>query len=274
MSPTFSVIIPLYNKERIIELSVKSVLNQSFKDFELIIVDDGSTDNSLNVVKAINDDRIRIIEQENGGPSKARNTGAKFANGKWIVFLDADDELTDTALELFSNLACAHPDADIINCSSLIRYSDRVHLQTQNEDGCCTNNFKYWFYGGLMPGTGHSAFRHSIVSKYNYNENIRRYEDAELLFRMLKKARIYNCKEPSFYVNTLFSSASHARKDVSEDFFGHLDFKGKSFWEHMCLYRFYIEEKDNYKHDANRLYQSLCYRYDLLFLYKLLNWLK
>ena len=101
MTPKISVIIPLYNKEKIVERSVNSVLSQSFKNFELIIVDDGSTDNSFEIVNNIKDDRIRLMRQENGGPSKARNTGAKRACGEWIVFLDADDELLPCALKVF-----------------------------------------------------------------------------------------------------------------------------------------------------------------------------
>ena len=70
-----SVVIPLYNKEASIAQSLKSVLSQEYDDFEVVIVDDGSTDGSVDVVEAINDPRIRLIKQENGGPSKARNTG-------------------------------------------------------------------------------------------------------------------------------------------------------------------------------------------------------
>ena len=86
-----SVVIPLYNKETSIAQSLKSVLSQEYDDFEVVIVDDGSTDGSVGVVGAINDSRIRLIKQKNGGPSKARNTGVKNAKGEWILFLDADD---------------------------------------------------------------------------------------------------------------------------------------------------------------------------------------
>lgn len=88
-----SVVIPLYNKEASIAQSLKSVLSQEYDDFEVVIVDDGSTDGSVDVVEAMNDPRIRLIKQENGGPSKARNTGVKNAKGEWILFLDADDEM-------------------------------------------------------------------------------------------------------------------------------------------------------------------------------------
>ena len=88
-----SVVIPLYNKEASIKQALMSVLSQSYQEFEVVIVDDGSTDNSVAKVEEIQDSRIRLIRQENGGPSKARNTGVKNAKGEWILFLDADDEL-------------------------------------------------------------------------------------------------------------------------------------------------------------------------------------
>lgn len=87
----FSVIIPLYNKEKSIEATIKSVLNQTFKTFELIIINDGSTDNSLQVVNKIIDDRIVIIDKRNGGVSSARNQGIKNSKFSWIAFLDGDD---------------------------------------------------------------------------------------------------------------------------------------------------------------------------------------
>jgi len=90
--PVFSVIIPLYNKEKYISRAINSVLKQSFKDFEIIVVNDGSTDNSLSVLKTIKDSRIRILNQKNLGASNARNKGIKKTKAPYIAFLDADDE--------------------------------------------------------------------------------------------------------------------------------------------------------------------------------------
>ena len=87
----FSVVIPLYNKQNHIKNTIKSALQQSFKDFELIIVDDGSTDESLTEAKQIYDNRITIYSQNNSGASKARNFGIKKANSEYIALLDADD---------------------------------------------------------------------------------------------------------------------------------------------------------------------------------------
>ncbi|HHB93612.1 MAG TPA: glycosyltransferase family 2 protein [Campylobacterales bacterium] len=88
----FSVVVPLYNKEKYIKRTLDSILNQTFSDFEIIIVNDGSTDKSCEVIESIKDDRIHLIHKENGGVSSARNRGIKEAKGEFIAFLDADDE--------------------------------------------------------------------------------------------------------------------------------------------------------------------------------------
>jgi glycosyltransferase involved in cell wall biosynthesis len=91
MDPHFSIIIPLYNKENHIKDTLHSVWSQSFKDFEVIVVNDGSTDNSLQLLETVNDKRLRIFSTHNQGVSSARNYGISMARAKFIVFLDADD---------------------------------------------------------------------------------------------------------------------------------------------------------------------------------------
>lgn len=101
----FSVIIPLYNKEHTIANTLTTVLKQTYSEYEIIIVNDGSTDNSVNIIKQnFNDTRIRIINQSNAGVSAARNRGIQEAKGKWISFLDADDEWLPTYLETVSKV--------------------------------------------------------------------------------------------------------------------------------------------------------------------------
>lgn len=91
-----SVIVPIYNGEKTIERCINSILNQTFKDLEIILVDDGSTDNSLNICKEIvnKNNKIRLFSQKNSGPSAARNLGIKKSNGKYIMFCDCDDTVS------------------------------------------------------------------------------------------------------------------------------------------------------------------------------------
>ena len=98
-----SVIIPVYNVENYLRQCLDSILNQTYTDFEAICVNDGSTDNSLNILKeyAQKDSRIKVISQKNKGLSGARNTALKFANGKYICFVDSDDYVKETYLETF-----------------------------------------------------------------------------------------------------------------------------------------------------------------------------
>ena len=87
----FSIIIPLYNKQESVTASVQSILDQTFQEFEIVVVNDGSTDASVERLKEIEDPRIRLIEQQNQGVSVARNTGIAHACNRYIAFLDADD---------------------------------------------------------------------------------------------------------------------------------------------------------------------------------------
>lgn len=109
--PLFSVVIPLYNKEPHVKRAIDSVLAQKVQDFEIIIVDDGSTDKSAEVVRNFTDLRVRLIQQENAGVSAARNRGIKEARTDLIAFLDADDEWTPNFLETILRLREKYPGA-------------------------------------------------------------------------------------------------------------------------------------------------------------------
>lgn len=117
-----SVVIPLYNKEHTIVNTLHSVLNQTFRDFEVIIIDDGSTDRSLAVIhQNFTDSRIRIINQENRGVSAARNKGISVSKGEYIAFLDADDEWMPYYLETVVNKVRENPNAGLIHVPAFHR---------------------------------------------------------------------------------------------------------------------------------------------------------
>jgi hypothetical protein len=111
--PKFSVVIPLFNKEQTIERTIRSVLNQTIQDFEIIVVNDGSTDNGPAIAEKIGDPRIRIIHQQNQGVSAARNKGWKEARAEWIAFLDADDFWDTLFLNEIKALTDSYPDCGV-----------------------------------------------------------------------------------------------------------------------------------------------------------------
>lgn len=130
----FSVIIPLFNKANHIENTLKSVLNQTFNDYEIIIINDGSTDESETLVLGFNDNRIQIHNQKNQGVSVARNLGIEKSTGKLIAFLDADDYWFPNHLEELVNLYHDFPDCGIY-CS---RYKIKItknHFLIPNYNG-------------------------------------------------------------------------------------------------------------------------------------------
>lgn len=266
-----SVVIPLYNKEPIIKKTLNSVLSQDYSDFEVVVVDDGSTDNSVAIVESIVGPRIRLIKQENGGPSKARNTGVKNAKGDWIVFLDADDELLPDALRYFAHIINTHTEVDMFLGEVLINNGNTEHLGVEYKNGLVKNPFKDHVLGRLYQCSGTTVYRKSIVEKYPFDERVRRYEDLQRIFKLYREYSLYLCHKPVAKVNIEFAAASRARKDIKEDFLGYLDFKGKSFWEKMALYAFYLGERDYYPEQCKKYYPWLYWRYDWLFLFKMIK---
>lgn len=249
-----SVIIPLYNKEQIIEKCVQSVLSQDYNDFEVVIVNDGSTDRSTEIVKGIGDTRIRFIEQENGGPSKARNTGVRNAKGDWIVFLDADDEFLPGALKTFGILIQDHPNVGMFGCSYLKNDGRNVIEPYKIKDGYYKNCYRVFVAAMYNYRTGCTIVKREIALNNPFDENLWRYEDLECYFRMHKDSGMYLDHTIVFLQNTSYCEASNGRANIEEDFVGHLNFEGKSFWERMGLYQLLLWEYHHYPEESRRLY--------------------
>ena len=98
-NPLISVVIPIYNKSEFIEETIYSVVKQSYRNLEIIVVDDGSTDNSLDIVNSLNDSRLRVFSQPNSGVERARNYGFSNSGGSFITFHDADDLMSQDRLK-------------------------------------------------------------------------------------------------------------------------------------------------------------------------------
>ena len=125
--PFFSVIIPTYNRAHVLSTAIDSVLNQEFKDFELIIVDDGSTDDTKQVINKYAQ-RVKYLEQPNYGVSNARNNGIKLSSGKYIAFLDSDDYWHANKLQVQYDYIQLNPNTKLLHCDEIwIRNGKRVN---------------------------------------------------------------------------------------------------------------------------------------------------
>ncbi|EHG1331564.1 glycosyltransferase family 2 protein [Vibrio vulnificus] len=133
MTPRFSIIIPLYNKKGLISKTIESVLSQTYLNFEIIVVDDGSTDGSIESISGLSDERLKLFRKENGGVSSARNYGIKKAEGQYVAFLDADDEYEISFLENINLAIEQFPDADAI-CTGFFKVKGREKIRSFNPD--------------------------------------------------------------------------------------------------------------------------------------------
>lgn len=147
----FSVIIPLFNKEVTIAVTLNSVLNQSFTDFEIIVINDGSTDNSLYVVNSFKDSRIKVISQENKGVSMARNLAIKEAEYDYIAFLDADDVWSPDYLKEITHLIRKYPECSVYTVAYRVIGQNKTSVKCEKlPEGIIEDYFEARFKHHIM----------------------------------------------------------------------------------------------------------------------------
>ena len=181
-----SVIIPTYNRAHLIKRSVDSVLNQTYKNLELIIVDDGSTDNTKEIIDSINDNRIVYVKQENQGACAARNKGIDLAKGKYIAFQDSDDTWILNKLETQIN-ALKKNNADVV-CSKMFVYGNLLRKKIPK-------NIKEGFLkkDTLPLGVSNGALlgKREVFSENKFDTTLPRLQDFEIALRIKEKYSIY-----------------------------------------------------------------------------------
>lgn len=256
--PKISVIVPVYKCEEYIDRCINSILAQTFKDFELILVDDGSPDNCGNICDeyAEKDNRITVIHKENGGQSSARNRGVEIAKTDWLCLVDSDDAIHPQTLEklywtVLSNDAkigtCNLQQGEQIPENFSITYDNLVpeiiELNEENLLNLAKNvRYYYWVAGGKI-------LHKSIYEKYPLTEG-RIYEDNAVVCKWLHEAgkiAILNEKLYFYYTNT----SSTTKKIFSEkqldvlwalreqiEFFNAIDYR--KILSYLCTYFFEI----------------------------------
>ncbi len=224
----FSVIIPAYNAEGFIKNSITSVLNQTNGDFELIIIDDGSTDATAEIIKSFSDKRIRYIYQQNGGVSSARNKGVIESKGEYICFLDADDEWRENHLEVVALLIKKYRNAKMFVTGYDIRLangeitekSKRILRLLPNEDFECDNGFEILNNHGYFLNTNTVCCEKEVFNKVGlFAEGVKNGEDDDMWYRLFAYYNLAISKKATTVYNRANCGATAKRGEVFETFF-------------------------------------------------------
>ncbi len=220
--PLISVIIPTYNCSEFISDAINSVLQQNFKNYEIIVVDDGSTDNTAEIIKSnFSDNYIKYIIQENKGPSAARNKGVEFSQGKYVCFLDADDILLPNCLSISANLidktsfngALFQNNYEIVlgqkvpehklgyleksgKWEDLMQWGD---LQTSGVEGVWKVSEAYanLLHSNFTIVNGATIHRDLYLALDGFNEHLNMGEDFDFFIRIALREDIYISKVPT-----------------------------------------------------------------------------
>ena len=268
--PKISVIVPVYKCEQYIHRCVNSILNQTFSDFELILVDDGSPDNCGKICEeyAKKDFRVKVIHQVNQGQAAARNNGVKESQGEWIHFVDSDDMIHPKTLEILYKTAVDN-DVKLSMCSAFQgenipddfskNHNITANILNMDEENifhlCKNEKYYYWVVWGKL-------LHKSIFLKHPLTEG-RIYEDNAVVCKWLHEAQrvaVIPCPLYFYYINT----SGTTKKDFTEkqldilwafeeqiSFFHSLDYE--KITEHLASYYFEISANMYYraKHEGN-----------------------
>lgn len=249
-----SIIVPVYNIAEVVSYCIESVIRQSVDTWELILVDDGSTDNSLEILKryARENKRINVVSKTNGGLSSARNLGIEHASGEWIMFVDGDDYLADNTIKILSDLS-AKENVDVIQYgyNEVSDYSNRVNCP--NPESCSYGSSlekrfeNLYTIGGEAASACTKLFKREIFDKLKFKEGII-HEDEEFTTRLLFEVNniLYVDIKTYQYVkrdNSIIASRFNCKKldliDIMNDRIRLLQISGldqiaeKFFWKYI-----------------------------------------
>ncbi|MGP4951607.1 glycosyltransferase family 2 protein [Psychrobacter sp. T6-1] len=278
----FSVVIPLYNKELSIKSTIQSVLNQTYQSFEIIIVNDGSTDNSINAVSKIDDARIRLINQTNQGVSAARNRGVLQANNDWIVFLDGDDLWEINHLEKIIEMMTLFPNKKVYATS--FKYSDKrttfKHTRSRHIFEI-ENYFKDALKENLLWTSIVVVHKDCFEKVGLFDTNINRGEDTDLWVRLASEFKIIKSSTITATYRVDAENRTELSKNLDSTYIYHLelddieDFDKKKYFESMIANRLYqYSRSKDFKNffKLKKRYPSIGYgaivKYSAIHLYK------
>ena len=220
--PEISIIIPVYNAETTLKLCVDSILSQSFKDFELLLIDDGSKDKSPAIcdLYAKTDSRVRVFHKQNGGVSAARNLGLEHAEGKWITFIDSDDYVESCFL---TDCSTHSSDLMLVGMKSFRAHNPRIYTIYNYEKTTTLSNEE--LKGLLMKSVSDLLFRspcakfykRELIGNIRFHEDMKVAEDACFVLDYLTNVNSIRCERTGSYVIRLSPQSANVKYSLDVD---------------------------------------------------------
>lgn len=235
----YSVIIPLYNKGWRVKRAIDSVLRQERKDIEIVVVDDGSTDDSADYVKAYHDPRIRYVYKSNDGVSSARNRGLLESKGEWILFLDADDEILDGAIKVYEEMTKRYPHSLFFAGKNKLK--DSVDEKESYSVYNTSSPFFHLWMNRAVPTLRNMVVARSLIDQSGpFDERMSYFEDWEFALRICLCGHLTYTDQPTGIYNVEdggLSSSVHPLNCEMAYYIPEILAKGDTtFWERALLY--------------------------------------
>lgn len=253
--PKFSIIIPTYNRKELLKKAIESVVNQDFKDYEIIVVNDGGED-VKEIINSFNNKNIKLIQYSlNKGPSYAKNLGVKYTKNEWIIFLDDDDEIVNNSLSKLSefikeDLWYVTPRLYVVNNKFFINPSYKKLLYFYKNPIKSLDIRKFPFGGSIL--------NIKIFEKFHFDENIFYGEDYEFYFRLVKSNIKFTPLNVVYYkyhfkiLEKNFSKLLKDREYILEKHFNNFD------KENLSIFYFHLSKISK---KSGNLYKALKYIY-------------
>jgi len=260
--PKVTILMSVYNDEKFVREAIDSILNQTFTDFEFLIINDGSKDDSLKVIKSYKDTRIRLISRENKGLVYSLNEGIKLAKGEYIARQDSDDVSLPHRLETEVKFLDSHPNVGLVGSNYTI-------IDTNGKRMVTTNVFTHPADLKLTQITcnqfGHGSImaRKTILQKLKgYDKSVGHVEDYDLWTRISRIADIANLEEPTYLYRTNPNGITQQNHELQiKQTFAVRDKSFKHFLKHRDEYKvlFYKPSGQRYRQRKAVLYRDLAY---------------
>lgn len=266
MSPKISIIVPIYNVEKYLPKCIESILNQSFEDFELILINDGSKDNCSKICKeyAKKDSRIIIINKENTGVSDSRNKGIEIAKGEYIGFVDSDDYINPYMYEELIN-SCINNNSDIsiIGFTGIDKTGKELFTYIPNE-----NSYKL---SEILKAANpvNKLYKKKLFKDDGLRYKVNRfYEDLNLIPKLIIKAdKISFVGKSTYYYLQREGSTTHSKDDkILDNLWAYVDIK--DYLECKNLYKEYEYEFMEGVNYFKLFYANILYTYPFSFIFK------